>query len=136
MTTTLRACPRCKGHVDHSYISEAPRCVICGWYDRDYEAPKVNLRRDRWLSGSVVKLRYIGFAPALEDAVLEVSTKAPEIHGGREIVTPTCPLACGLPMKYNPVSGGPNKEDLQFRCVRKHQVFITAGKDGQWRGWM
>ena len=129
MTTTLRACPRCKGHVDHSYISEAPRCVICGWYDRDYEAPKVKLRRDRWLSGSVVKLRYIGFAPALEDAVLEVSTKAPEIVGGNEVVTPTCPLTCGLPMKYNP------KKD-QFRCVRKHQVFITAGKDGQWRGWM
>jgi hypothetical protein len=139
MATTHQAvesCPRCSGYIDHTYPSEPPGCIQCGYEDYTYEAPKVKLRRDRWLSGSVVKLRYVGFAPSLEAVMMEVKTKAPEIVGGNEVVTPTCPLTCGLPMKYSPTSGGAPRRDLRYRCASRHRVFITVSDDGQWRGWM
>jgi len=125
-------CPRCESVLVQNYISEPPRCLTCGHEDYTYVVPQVTLERKRLGSGTVVRLRYHGFAPALQEVIMEVRSERRKSGYGIKVI-PTCPLACGQDMEYSSYTG--KKREKLYKCSRRHHVSILTSENGDWRGW-
>ena len=131
----MNACPRCASCLSQSYITEPPLCVACGWQDYEYLAPKRQRHRDSLLGGTATKVRYIGFAKALEDIIVDVRVKRDKAAMAGIVTVPKCPYDFD-DMKVIPKGGYVKKRERTYRCPGRHRVIIVSSENGDLRGWM
>ena len=131
----MNACPRCEARLVQCYATEPPGCVTCGWEDYIHPLPKRERKRDGLLGGLTTKIRYIGFAPSLEDVTMEVRVERNEAAMSGIRTTPSCPYDL-KPMKVVPKNGyGSRKNEQTYKCPTRHRAVISSSANGDMRGW-
>ena len=132
----MKACPRCGAGIVQCYATEPPGCVACGWEDYEYAVPKRERQRDSLLGGTATKIRYIGFAKALEDMTVAVRVRRDTAAMAGIVTVPKCPYDF-KDMKAVPKGGyGTKKRERTYRCPTRHRVILVSSDNGDLRGWM
>jgi hypothetical protein len=132
----MNACPRCTARIVQCYATEPPGCVTCGWEDYIHPLPKRERKRDGLLGGLATKVRYIGFAKALEDLTVAVRVRRDTTAMAGIVTVPKCPYDL-KDMKVVPKSGyGVKKRERTYRCPTRHRVILVSSENGDLRGWM
>ena len=87
------------------------------------------------MGGTATKVRYIGFAKALEDLTVEVRVKRDTAAMAGIVTVPKCPYDL-KDMKVIPKGGQPKKRERTYRCPTRHRVILVSSDNGDLRGWM
>ena len=132
----MNACPRCDAHLSQNYATEPPLCLACGWEDYEYAVPKRQRQRDSLMGGLATKIRYIGFAKALEYVTVAVRVKKDTAAMAGIATVPRCPWDF-KDMRVVPKGGyGTKKRERTYRCPTRHRVILVSSDNGDLRGWM
>ena len=153
-----RNCPRCNGLITHSYASESPHCMNCGWTDYEYTVPKANKNTNAWL-GTSVRLRYVGVTETdlhpmrkgsrngqIRDYIVTLLAESIPRQDGLGYVhkvRPLCPFCLDAsPMDRISMRGHRrNRTEERYRCQLLHVIGLisdvdTDGTQGSYSGWV